>query len=112
MTSRMMVPRIAGPLVLLALAVAVGGGLSAAGLDVASPAPLAAGQEQPDQFVPVKSLPQQEQLPAGPLVVGAYGFVWVVLLVYVWSVWRRLLKVEREMRELAARIADRSGPHR
>ena len=54
--------------------------------------------------MPVKDLPQQEQLPAAPLLITAYAFVWVALLVYVWTVWRRLLKVEREMRELAGRI--------
>jgi len=57
-----------------------------------------------EEFVPVKDLPQQEQLPAAPLLISAYAFVWVALLVYVWSVWRRLLKVEREMRDLAGRI--------
>jgi CcmD family protein len=57
-----------------------------------------------EEFVPVKDLPQQEQLPGGPLVLAAYGFVWAALLVYVWTVWRRLGTVEREMRELAGRL--------
>ncbi|HEX7485259.1 MAG TPA: CcmD family protein [Vicinamibacterales bacterium] len=69
----------------------------------------AAGAEPQDQFVPVKSLPQQEQLPAAPLLLTAYGFVWVVLLVYVWTIWRRLMKVEREMQVLSARVAEKSG---
>ena len=64
----------------------------------------AAQQPPQEEFVPVKDLPQDEQLPAAPLLIAAYAFVWVALLVYVWSVWRRLLKVEREMRDLAARI--------
>jgi hypothetical protein len=34
------------------------------------------------EFVPVKELPQHEELPAAPLVIAAYGFVWVALLVY------------------------------
>jgi CcmD family protein len=73
-------------------------------------APAAAFAQPPrgdpqEEFVPVKDLPQQEQLPAAPLLISAYAFVWVALLVYVWSVWRRLLKVEREMRDLAARIS-------
>src|SRR5512140_2587806 len=69
-----------------------------------------AGQPGPqDQFVPVKSLPQSqtEQLPAQPLVMGAYAFVWAVLLVYVWTVWRRLLKVEKEIHALSERLKDR-----
>jgi len=75
----------------------------------AAVAPAAAFAQPPqgspqEEFVPVKDLPQQEQLPAAPLLVSAYAFVWVALLVYVWMVWRRLLKVEREMRDLAGRI--------
>jgi hypothetical protein len=65
-----------------------------------------AAQVPQDQFVPVKSLPpsETEQLPAQPLVLGAYAFLWAVLLVYVWTVWRRLLKVEKEIRALAERL--------
>jgi CcmD family protein len=60
-----------------------------------------------DQFVPVKTLPGQEQLPAPILVMTAYAFVWAALLVYVWTVWRRLMKVEREMHELAGRLGEK-----
>jgi CcmD family protein len=67
---------------------------------VAQPAPSGA----PDQFVPFKSLPAQQQLPAERLVMAAYGFVWAALLVYVWTIWRRLGKVEGEMRDLEARL--------
>ncbi len=81
---------------------------------VLAAAPPAAAQAQPgqkpsaqDEFVPVKDLPAQEQLPAAPLVIGAYAFVWVVLLLYVWSVWRRLGRVEREMGDLAARLGEK-----
>jgi CcmD family protein len=72
--------------------------------------PVSAGQptqDGQDQFVPVKALPQQDQLPAATLVMVAYGFVWAVLLVYVWTVWRRLVRVEREMRDLSQRIAEK-----
>jgi|WetSurMetagenome_2_1015567.scaffolds.fasta_scaffold309024_2 CcmD family protein len=57
------------------------------------------------EFVPVKDLPAQETIPAAPLVMGAYAFVWVALLVYVWTVWRRLAKVEGEIHDLNARLA-------
>jgi CcmD family protein len=60
-----------------------------------------------EQFVPVKELPQHEQLPAAPLLVAAYAFVWVVLLVYLFSIWRRLGRVGREMDELSRRITER-----
>jgi CcmD family protein len=66
----------------------------------------AAPQEPADQFVPLKSLPQQDQLPAAPLLVAAYAFVWVALLVYVWTIWRRLMKVEREIRDLSSRVSE------
>lgn len=70
-------------------------------------APPAAQQEPTDQFVPVKTLPAQEQLPATTLVLTAYAFVWAVLLVYVWTIWRRLMKVEREMQGLTARLGEK-----
>ena len=46
----------------------------------------------------------QEQLPAAPLVFAAYAFVWVVLIVYVISLWRRLTSVERELSEVSSRL--------
>jgi len=68
---------------------------------VGSVAALAA-QQPPGQggFVPIEQLPPSEQLPSAPLLVAAYAFVWVALMVYVWSVWRRLGKVEAELRAL------------
>lgn len=61
-----------------------------------------AGQEE---FVPIDALPPEEQLPAAPLLVGAYAFVWVTLIAYLWSIWRRLRKVESELRQLERRRA-------
>jgi CcmD family protein len=88
-----------------------------AGLASAQPAPSGAaqpaasqpqpGQESPDQFVPVTSLPVQDQIPASNLVMAAYAFVWAALLVYVWTVWRRLMKVEQEMRDLSSRLGQK-----
>jgi CcmD family protein len=57
-----------------------------------------AGQSE---FVPVDSVPLADQLPAAPLLVTAYAFVWVAVMVYLWTIWRRLNKVETEMRALA-----------
>jgi CcmD family protein len=71
-----------------------------------SPAASPAAQEE---FVPVKSLPAHEQLPAVPLVLSAYAFIWVALLVYLWTIWRRLMKVEQEMRTLTARLGEKAG---
>src|SRR5512146_480455 len=60
-------------------------------------------QGQQGDFVPMKNLPQQEQLPAAPLVTGAYAFVWVVLVLYVWSLSRRVKKVQSELTDLRQR---------
>lgn len=79
-------------------------------LAVAISAPLVAQAQQPpgqNEFVPVKDLPKQEDLPAAPLVMGSYAFVWVVLVVYVWSLSRRLTKVQAEMAELRRRSVTR-----
>jgi CcmD family protein len=55
-------------------------------------------------FVPVDQLPGEEELPAAPLVAGAYAVAWAAVLIYLFSIWRRLGGVEREMHELARRI--------
>jgi len=75
----------------------------------ASAGPVA--QNPQDQFVPIKTLPQSpsEQLPAQPLVMGAYAIIWAVLLIYVWTVWRRLLKVEKEIHALADRLKEKGA---
>ena len=38
-----------------------------------------------------------------PLIGTAYGFIWVGVFGYVWSVARRLRKVEAEISELEAK---------
>jgi CcmD family protein len=74
-------------------------------------APVLAFQPAPAQgdFVPVSALPPAEQLPAAPLLIAAYALVWVILLGYVWSIWRRLGRVERELHALGRRVEERSG---
>jgi len=54
-----------------------------------------AGQEE---FVPIDQLPPAEQLPGGAFVVVAYAFIWIAAMIYLWSLWRRLAKVEGEIR--------------
>ena len=63
-------------------------------------------QRPQDEFVPVTDLPQQDQLPAAPLLVAAYIVVWLTLLVYLWTIWRRLGKVGRELAALARRLGE------
>jgi CcmD family protein len=57
----------------------------------------------PSGFVAVDEVPPGEQIPAINLVAAAYGLVWVALLGYVWSIGRRLQKVEGELAELESR---------
>jgi CcmD family protein len=59
---------------------------------------------QQSEFIPISELPPQEQLPAAPLLIGAYVFVLVVLFVYVLSVSRRLRSVQQEIDRLDTTI--------
>jgi CcmD family protein len=64
-------------------------------------------QQQPaaqDEFVPLAELPPDERLPAAPLLVGAYAFAWVMVAGYLWSIWRRLSAVEREIAQVARQV--------
>ena len=70
---------------------------------LAAPMIAAAQPQPPKDFVAVDETQPGEQIPALPLIAGAYGFVWVVLLGYVWSIGRRLRTVEAELAELESR---------
>ena len=65
---------------------------------------------QQNEFVPVDKLPPGEQLPSAPLLIAAYVFVWIATLFYLWTIWRRLGKVEADVRGLEQRRA--SGTRR
>ena len=70
--------------------------------------PLPSRQPSPDEFVPISEVPPEEQIPAITLLAAAYGFVWVAVLGYVWSLGRRLQPAEREIAAArAARIVER-----
>lgn len=86
-------------LLLAAPAVTVGGSVLSA----------AQGQQPPkpatDEFVPVdKPMNAQDTIPAPKLVATAYGFIWVVVFGYVWSVRSRLATVERELQTVSKRV--------
>jgi CcmD family protein len=73
---------------------------------------LAAQTPQPpaqEGFVPVDRLPDQEQLPAAPLVAAAYGVAWAAIFIYVWFLWRRLARVERDLADVARRMNSGGG---
>jgi len=95
--------RVARAVVLAAMiALSSGGAVAAAGQP-----PTTAAQ---DGFVPLDESKIQERLPAAPLLMTAYAVAWVVMFGYVWSVWSRLGKVEREIGEVSRRIG--AGPRR
>ncbi len=80
-------------------------GLLATGRPVAADA--AAGPQPPraqEEFVPVEQLPPSDALPAAPLLVAAYAFAWLAVFGYLWAVWRRLGKLEREIADVARRL--------
>ena len=53
------------------------------------------------EYVPLKDLPPGDQMPAAPFLIAAYAFVWIAAMFYLWTIWRRLNRVETEMRALA-----------
>jgi len=59
---------------------------------------------QANDYVPISAVPAAEQLPAAPMVIGAYAFLWVVLLVYVFYLWRKMRGLERELADLQKRV--------
>jgi CcmD family protein len=76
---------------------------------LASQAPAGQAPAGQSEFVPINEVPPADQLPAAPLLVTAYAFVWIALMIYLWSIWRRLSKVERELHALERRQSQRSG---
>ena len=62
-------------------------------------------QVQTNQFIPLDQARKQVELSPAPLLYGAYAFVWAAVVVYVFTLWRRLGRVERELRDVTARIA-------
>ena len=66
----------------------------------------ATGQPAQDEFVPLDSVPPEDQLPAAPLLVAAYALLWIAVFGYLWSIWRRMMTVERELADLSRRTGD------
>ena len=84
-------------------------------------APAAAAGQQPaaptqppqttaaqDGFVPIDQLAKREEMPATPLVMAAYAVAWLVIFGYVWSLWRRLQRVEVDIADVNKRIVSGS----
>ena len=79
-------------------------------LAAAPSAPIAAQGQPPkrpaeDEFVPIDQLPPNEQLPAAPLLIAAYSVVWVGVAGYLFSIWRRMGRVEQDIADVSRRVA-------
>lgn len=74
-----------------------------AAVSLAGASPLLAFQGQ-DGFVPMSQAPQ-ESVSANTLVIAAYAFAWVAVAAYVFLVWRRAGRIERELADLQTKIA-------
>ena len=74
-----------------------------------TPAVFAAQPPEPaqDEFVPMDEMPPQDQLPAPLLLSAAYAGVWAIAIGYLWTIWRRLGTVERELADVSRRVAER-----
>jgi CcmD family protein len=57
-------------------------------------------------YVPFTPTPG-EVLPAAPLVMTAYAFAWLVIFLYMRSIWRRLERVERDIASATQQLAER-----
>jgi CcmD family protein len=57
-----------------------------------------------DEFVPISELPSDEKVPAAPLLITAYAVVWIVVAVYLWTLWARFRRTERDLEALTRRL--------
>jgi hypothetical protein len=61
----------------------------------------------PEGFVPVTGGVGVEQIPAAPLVIASYAFFLLLMVFYLWTIWRRIGKVETDMRALERRQGEK-----
>ena len=81
----------------------------AAGLSVPAFAQGQAPQTTPaamEGFERMSAAAPREELPATPLVFYAYAFVWLALIVYVFTIWRRMARVEQDLAAVKRRLQD------
>ena len=55
---------------------------------------------QQEEFIPIDQLPPEDQLPAAPLLIGAYAFVLLMFFGYMFVMSRRLGVIQREVDRL------------
>ena len=89
--------RIARIVALVLLLAGVGASPATAQATQAPQAPATTAAQ--DEYVPIDQLPDNDKLPAAPYLIAAYVIVWGAMLIYVLSLWRRLGRVEADLRE-------------
>jgi CcmD family protein len=99
------VMRVVGPFVVAASLLLAGAPGAVAQESQAPRGP--ASQAAQDEYVPIDQLPESEKLPAAPFLTGAYAFAWLAILVYLLMLWRRLGRVEQELREARRAVGSR-----
>jgi hypothetical protein len=57
-------------------------------------------QPAQNEFVPADQLPPEAELPAARMVIAAYMFVWVAFIVYMFTLVKRVKKVEVDLATL------------
>ena len=90
-----------------AVAVVLAAGLSVGVLAQTQPTPTPTAAME--GFVPMSEAAPREMLPATPLVFYAYAFVWLALIGYVFSIWRRMARVEQDLAAVQRRLQDGTG---
>jgi CcmD family protein len=88
----------------LAIAVMLAAGPAGHAAGSGQQAPPQPAKPAQDEFVPIDQLPPGEQLPAAPLLIAAYSVVWLAVAGYLFSIWRRLDRVERDIAEAGRRL--------
>ena len=56
-----------------------------------------------DGFVPASSLPPGQDIPAAPLLIVSYASFLMLMLFYLWTIWRRIGRVEKDLQALERR---------
>ena len=98
------VTRIARTLVLI---LALAGSNAPATRAQAPPAQAPATTAAQDEYVPIDQLPENEKLPAAPFLIGAYAVAWGAVLIYLLMLWRRLGRVEADLRDARRAVEGR-----
>ena len=65
-----------------------------------------------DEFEPIDQLPPDEKLPAARLLIAAYSVAWILVAWYLWSIWQRIGRVERDIADVSRRLPPASPPSR